>query len=109
MESTDHKDIKVEEKKAPTARLDRLRDIENKMQGIWYENPEEYVYQNAPEEYHNQSWKEKNDSKYMVTFPYPYMNGYLHLGHAFSMSKAEFQIRYQRQRGKRKIPRVLRL
>ena len=37
----------------------------------------------------------------MVTFPYPYMNGYLHLGHAFSMSKAEFQIRYQRQRGKR--------
>ena len=29
------------------------------------------------------------------------MNGYLHLGHAFSMSKAEFQIRYQRQRGKK--------
>jgi len=25
--------------------------------------------------------------KFMVTFPYPYMNGRLHLGHAYSMSK----------------------
>ena len=39
----------------------------------------------------------------MATFPYPYMNGFLHLGHAFSLSKAEFATRYQRQRGKRAI------
>lgn len=26
--------------------------------------------------------------KYMATFPYPYMNGRLHLGHAYSMTKA---------------------
>ena len=26
----------------------------------------------------------------MATFPYPYMNGRLHLGHAFTISKAEF-------------------
>lgn len=39
----------------------------------------------------------------MVTFPYPYMNGFLHLGHAFSMSKAEFSNRYQRQRGKHSL------
>ena len=28
------------------------------------------------------------------------MNGRLHLGHAFSLSKAEFQSRYQRLKGK---------
>ena len=28
------------------------------------------------------------------------MNGYLHLGHAFSMSKAEFAVRYQKSRGR---------
>jgi len=28
------------------------------------------------------------------------MNGYLHLGHAYSMSKAEFQTRFQKQIGK---------
>lgn len=49
------------------------------------------------------SFKEKNESKYLATFPYPYMNGYLHLGHAFSMSKTEFAVRYQRQKGKHAI------
>jgi len=39
----------------------------------------------------------------MVTFPFPYMNGYLHLGHAFSLSKCEFQARYQKQIGKRAL------
>ena len=47
--------------------------------------------------------------KYFCTFPYPvrglaplvltvsaqYMNGVLHLGHAFTLTKAEFQARYQ--------------
>lgn len=30
----------------------------------------------------------------MATFPYPYMNGMLHLGHAFTATKAEFATRY---------------
>ena len=37
---------------------------------------------------------------FMVTFPYPYMNGRLHLGHAFSLTKAIFRAQYERQKGK---------
>lgn len=33
---------------------------------------------------------EANEPKYMANFPYPYMNGVLHVGHAFSLSKASF-------------------
>ena len=35
----------------------------------------------------------------MITFPYPYMNGKLHFGHAFSLSKAEFTARYKTLKG----------
>jgi hypothetical protein len=30
---------------------------------------------------------EAPEGKFLVTFPYPYMNGRLHLGHAFSLTK----------------------
>ncbi|KAI3422504.1 Leucine--tRNA ligase, cytoplasmic [Globodera pallida] len=39
--------------------------------------------------------------KYVVTFPFPYMNGRLHLGHTFSLTKCEFSVGYQRLRGRR--------
>lgn len=41
--------------------------------------------------------------KFMATFPYPYMNGMLHLGHGFTASKAEFAVAFERMRGKRVI------
>lgn len=90
----------AEEKKVSRARYDRLREIEREMQQEWAKDPFNHNQSDAPADYSGMTTEEKNGSKYMVTFPYPYMNGYLHLGHAFSMSKAEFQIRYQRQRGK---------
>jgi leucyl-tRNA synthetase len=41
-----------------------------------------------------------NKNKYFVTFPFPYMNGRLHLGHAYTISKAEFMSRFQSMKGK---------
>ena len=37
----------------------------------------------------------------MVTFPYPYMNSRLHLGHTFTLLKCEFAVGYQSLLGKK--------
>jgi leucyl-tRNA synthetase len=37
--------------------------------------------------------------KFFLTFPYPYMNGYLHLGHFYSIMRAEVVARYKRLQG----------
>jgi len=79
-------------KNEPTsfARRDHLLKIEKAMQEKWEKNKQNET--DAP--------KDLTKPKFLVTFPFPYMNGKLHLGHAFSMSKAEFQARYQRLQGK---------
>lgn len=41
--------------------------------------------------------------KWFGTFPYPYMNGSLHLGHAFTISKIEFATGFERMLGKRAL------
>ncbi|CAH8255147.1 unnamed protein product [Arabidopsis lyrata] len=41
----------------------------------------------------------KPGEKFFSTFPFPYMNGYLHIGHAFSLSKVDFASAYHRLRG----------
>ena len=41
-----------------------------------------------------------NQEKFIVTFPYPYSNGHLHIGHAFSLTKAVFRAQYERHQGK---------
>ena len=39
------------------------------------------VYEAAPlEGYENMDFETAQSTKYMATFPFPYMNGYLHLG-----------------------------
>lgn len=40
-----------------------------------------------------------NKNKFFATFPYPYMNGYLHLGHGFTMSTYDFMSRFYRMCG----------
>jgi len=42
----------------------------------------------------------KLDDKFLATFPYPYMNGVLHLGHGFTLAKVDFECNYQRLKGK---------
>ncbi|WVF70246.1 leucine-tRNA ligase [Kwoniella sp. CBS 6097] len=43
---------------------------------------------------------QKKYPKWFGTFPYAYMNGSLHLGHAFTISKIEFAAGFERMRGK---------
>jgi leucyl-tRNA synthetase len=69
---------KEEEKKSSRARYDHLRNIEKEVQEKY--NLEESFYAAPKEGYEQQSWEDKNAEKYFVTFPFPYTNGYLHLG-----------------------------
>jgi leucyl-tRNA synthetase len=80
----------------PRARYNRLREMELEMQKEWEANPAKYMEENALEDYSTMTAEEKNNGKYFITFTFPYMNGFLHLGHAFSLSKAEFAARYQK-------------
>lgn len=65
-----------------TFKVEYLQAIERDVQKKW---EAEKVYENdAP-----LKPKTNPDEKFLVTFPFPYMNGKLHLGHTFSLSKAE--------------------
>uniref|UniRef100_A0A673HK52 leucine--tRNA ligase n=1 Tax=Sinocyclocheilus rhinocerous TaxID=307959 RepID=A0A673HK52_9TELE len=77
-----------------TAKLDFLRKIEEEVQQKW---EQEKIFEiDAP----TTTEENTNKNKYFVTFPYPYMNGRLHLGHTFCLSKCEFAVGYQRLKGK---------
>jgi len=78
-----------------TFKVEFLKDIEKGVQAKWDEHKVFEV--DAP----NDGSKGSADEKYLVTFPYPYMNGRLHLGHTFTISKVEFAVGYQRLRGKK--------
>eukprot|EP00547_Thalassionema_nitzschioides_P000863 CAMPEP_0194202012 /NCGR_PEP_ID=MMETSP0156-20130528/2140_1 /TAXON_ID=33649 /ORGANISM="Thalassionema nitzschioides, Strain L26-B" /LENGTH=1244 /DNA_ID=CAMNT_0038927371 /DNA_START=100 /DNA_END=3834 /DNA_ORIENTATION=+ len=69
-------------------RRNRMRDMENEMQQKW---SSEKTFESAPD---------PSKESYFCNFPYPYMNGRLHLGHAFSLTKADFSAAYQMLQGK---------
>lgn len=68
-------------------------EIEARMQLFWEEN--HFFETDAPDADSPESHQEKS----LITFPYPYMNGRLHLGHAFSLSKCEFAAGFDRLMG----------
>ncbi|KAJ8952428.1 hypothetical protein NQ318_014520 [Aromia moschata] len=77
-----------------TFKVEYLQKIEREIQECW--EREKVFEEDAP-----LTPKKSEDEKYFCNFPYPYMNGRLHLGHTFSLSKCEFAVRYQRLKGKR--------
>ena len=77
-----------------TFKVEYLQKIEKDVQAEWEAGK---VYEeDAPLE-----GRKTSDEKFLATFPFPYMNGKLHLGHTFSLSKCEFAIRYNRLLGKK--------
>ncbi|OMP01193.1 Aminoacyl-tRNA synthetase, class Ia [Corchorus olitorius] len=73
------------------AKRDKLLEIESKVRVRWEEGD---VFKAEAHEKPPQPAE-----KFFGNFPFPYMNGYLHLGHAFSLSKLEFAAAYHRLRG----------
>lgn len=73
-----------------TAKRDALRENEIAIQKQW---EDEKAFEVDPSD-------DKDKETFMVTFPYPYSNGHLHIGHAFSLTKAIFRAQYERHLGK---------
>lgn len=76
-----------EDKKVSFVRRDRLLELEQEAQTLW-----------ESRKTHEREIN-KDKQKFFVNFPYPYMNGRLHLGHAYSLTKAEFYARYKSLKG----------
>lgn len=76
----------------PRTRTDLLLKVQNRIQTYWDEHKIfEVEAGQAPT---------KPGEKFFGNFPYPYMNGLLHLGHAFTVSKLEFAAAYHRLCGR---------
>ena len=90
---------------AQTARRDYLRGLEKKYQQRWQNGRLFEV--NPPEQSElvglSQAEIRKKYPKWFCNSPYPYLNGNLHLGHAFTISKVEFAAGYERLLGKSPI------
>jgi leucyl-tRNA synthetase len=93
--------ILLTEHAQPTVKRDFLTEIERKYQKEWSNSRVFEV--DAPEDDLEGSALQQKYPKWLGTFPYPYMNGSLHLGHGFTLSKIEFNAGFQRLLGKRAL------
>jgi len=85
-------DLTVSTSGKGTAKRDALLKNESSVQAMW-EKEGAFESNSGPSE-------RKLEDKFLVTFPYPYTNGVLHIGHAFSLTKAVFRAQFERHRGK---------
>lgn len=86
-----------------TAKRDHLKALEQRYQDRWAAEKVFEVSAPSPEEIAGLTPEQVKEKfpKWFGNFPFPYMNGSLHLGHAFTISKIEFAAGYQRMLGKR--------
>ncbi len=63
-----------------------FNQIERKWKQKWDESK---IFESNPDE----------RKKFFINFPYPYINSYLHLGHAFSVTRVDVFARYKRMKG----------
>ncbi|AOA64589.1 leucyl tRNA synthetase, cytoplasmic [Komagataella phaffii CBS 7435] len=89
-----------------TSRRDALIEIEKKYQKIWQDEKvfevdaptfEEEPYGIDSDELH------RRRPKHFSSMAYPYMNGVLHAGHGFTLSKVEFANGFERMTGKKSL------
>ena len=64
-----------------------FRERENKWSRLWLEKG---VFEADPDQ---------NKPKFFITFPFPYMNASLHLGHAYTAGRLDVLARYMRMKG----------
>ncbi|KAG0221520.1 leucine-tRNA ligase [Mortierella sp. GBAus27b] len=86
-----------------TAKRDFLVDIEKSSQKRWEEQKAFEVDAPTIEEHADIATIHEKHPKFLSTTAYPYMNGRLHLGHGFTISKIEFATGYHRLQGKRAL------
>lgn len=88
-----------------TDRRDTLVEIEKKYQKIW--SDKKYFEVDAPtleeDSEDDADILRETYPKYFATMAYPYMNGVLHAGHSFTLSKVEFATGFERMNGKRAL------
>jgi len=67
--------------------MSQLKQIEKKWQARW---EAAHIFEADPD---------PKRKKLLVTFPYPYMNGPLHVGHTFTATRVDVYARFKRMQG----------